>query len=408
MVRVELSRGEGLWVAGPARVEVASGSLLASGYTIESGCEVVVRGARGFTFYAVGERASVEVTVGQGGGYAIVREGWDVVESWMKLLDVLEGRAARRVVIVGPVESGKSTFAVWVRNRLGLCTVEADIGQNELGMPGFVSFARPGEGRVLSLQDLSADGGFFVGHISADRAADLVVSAAARASRACGSFVLDTDGYVSSRGVLYKAALVEAVDADYVVAMDEHVARQLRGLRAEVLVAKRPKLVRERERLDRRVFRQRLYASLFSNTQTLVLQGTPVLSLCSYTVEGDVVVYSCDGVRIVEARRRPSAEGYWLRPGWARGLLAAVSVGDYELPALVEQFDPRTGKTVVRVPSRFNVEAKAVRSVRLGWVRLSENYVEDVLPVLPHPLAVVRAASGASRQRLERRPQGRV
>lgn len=378
---VELQSGWGLWVSGPARVLVERGSVYASGYTVEAGGEALVRGTRGFTFYAR-EGSRLCVHLGAGGAYRVVQEGFSVVEAWSRLVEDLRGRGVRRVVVAGPVESGKSTLTAWLRNGLELCVVEADVGQNELGLPGMVAYA-PWTGRALVLQDVEPAGGFFVGHVSAEKAGFLVVSAAVRAARACGrGFVVDTDGYVRGRGALYKAALAETVEADAVVVLGEsnesgELSRLLTARGLEVVRAPSPGLLRERSRVDRRSFRQRLYAALFSRSRSLVLDASLVGNVCPYTVAGDAVAYSCGSTVFVESQRRPEA-GVWLRPGWARGLLAGLHLpSGVDEPALVEQFSPQRGRLVVRVREGAALEPGSVRGVTLGWIRLGDNFVEE-------------------------------
>lgn len=391
---VDLQSGEGLWVSGPARVAVEKGSVYASGYTVEAGGEALVRGTRGFTFYAR-EASRLCVHLGAGGSYRVVREGFSIVEAWSRLVEDLRSRGARRIVVVGPVESGKSTLTAWLRNGLELCVVEADVGQNELGLPGMVAYA-PWTGRALVLQDVEPAGGFFVGHVSAEKAGFLTISATVRASRACsGGFVVDTDGYVRGRGALYKAALAESVGADVVVVLGGQEAGELARLLAvrglEVVHAPSPELKRGRSRVDRRSFRQRLYAALFSKSRSLVLDTSLVANICPYTVAIDNVLYSCDSLLIVEAQRRPD-EGVWLRPNWARGLLAGLHLASgLDEPALVEQLNLARGRLVVRVREDASLEPGSIRGVTLGWVRLGDNFVEEEhLDPGVYPEAVVK------------------
>ena len=274
--------------------------------------------------------------------------------------------------------------------------VEADVGQNELGTPAMVSYA-PFDGAKLVLEDAGAAGGFFVGHVSAARAAELIIAAAARAIMYCGGqkVVVDTDGYVHGRGLVYKAALAEALNVDVVVSLDRDLARALRARGLEVVEAPQPRLRRERSKLDRRVFRQRLYTRLFTEAKTIVIRGVDIANLCSYKVEGDSVVYDCAGKLIVESRRRPQ-QGFWLRPGWARGLLAGLHTRNGDVLALVESFNPAEPRLVVKVGQ--DIEPGMVRGVTLGWIRLDDNYVEqEHLPIDVYPLAVLHAKQARRR-----------
>src|SRR5947209_10904243 len=60
------------------------------------------------------------------------------------------------VVLIGPPDSGKSTFALALANRLAevgrpAAVIDADVGQSEIGPPGAIGMARvEGAGGALS------------------------------------------------------------------------------------------------------------------------------------------------------------------------------------------------------------------------------------------------------------------
>jgi polynucleotide 5'-hydroxyl-kinase GRC3/NOL9 len=390
---LSLGGGEGLWVAGPARVRVEEGEVLASGYVLAAGGEAVVRAARGFTFYALGRGARVCISGGSGSGARLVGdEGFGVVEEWLRLVERLRGEGARRVVVMGPPESGKSTLAAFLSNMLEVGVLEADVGQNELGLPACVSYA-PRHSRILVLEDLAGDAScIFVGHVSAERVMDAIVSAAvAAAARLEGGFVADTDGFVEARGAVYKAWLAEALAPDAVVLVGQarSLMEALRAHGLRVYTAPPAPRPRWRSREDRRAFRSRHWSRLFAAAARVTLHGVPVEPLCPYTTAGDAVVYTCPGGEaIVESRRRPEVPGRWLRPGWARGLVAGLRLrGGADVPALVEALDLASGKLVARSPRP--VEPGSVVGAHLGWVRLGENMVEEHLRVEPYPLPLL-------------------
>ena len=392
---VDLPAGRGLWVAGPARVSVERGRLLAAGFELGEGEEVVVRATRGFTFYPLGGAARVCVAAGSGGGYRVVGEGFRETLEWLRLGERLRGSGVGRVAVVGPVEAGKSTLTVFLANMLGVGVVETDVGQNEMGLPACVSYSENPGAPFLSMEELPRPSCVFVGHVSAEKAATGIVAAAAEAASRLGRFVADTDGFVDGLGLVYKPWLVEAMGVDAVVAVGapRQLAAALRGRGLTVYEAPRAPLPRWRSRLDRRSYRSRLWARLFSSPVTLVLRGASVEPLCGLeeTAE-DGAVYSCGRVVLVESRRRPEGPpgARWLRPGWARGLVAGLRVsGGGDVPALVETLEPGGRRVVVRAAWRPGGE---VVGLRLGWIRLSENYEETHLPLEPYPLAALGRA----------------
>ncbi|NOZ89362.1 MAG: hypothetical protein GXO15_05495 [Crenarchaeota archaeon] len=396
---VALDAGEGLWVAGPARVEVVEGCVSVVGFEACSGDVLVVGGARGATFVASGGRARVCIVAGSGAAYTRVPSG-RVFEAWSSLVEKLEAEGASRIVVVGGMETGKSTLVTWLHNVLGLGVVEADVGQNELGLPACVAYSSDSR-RAVALSDLEPSGCLFVGHVSAEKVMDLVVSAAvASARRLRGGFVVDTDGFVAGRGVYYKAALAAALEADAVVVMGSAPALSaaLRALGLRVYEAPAPELPRERSRLDRRSFRQRMWSRLFSDAETVVLDGVPILGLCPASREGDATVYHCPRATLTVAARAPPRGG-GLRPGWEKGLLAAIAEGGTHTPALVERIvDPVEGRVVVRASKR----PASTEGLILGWVLIHSDYSEEHLPTGLHPETVLQRRTGRQQRRGQR------
>lgn len=377
MVVVEVGGGRGVAVYGPCRVRVVEGCFLVSGFEVCGGEELVVGSARGVTFFPSGGGGGRLVLEG-GGGYSVVGgEGFRVAGEWLRVIDDIGGRGFRRVLVVGPVDSGKSSFACWVHNRLGYRVVEGDVGQNELGLPCFVSLS--GGGRGASLLDVGVEAAWFVGHVSAQRVMHGVISSCVSAVRrglaAGGGVVVDTDGFVSGQGVLYKLWLAEAVGADVVVLMGcGRLGGVFRGAGFEVVEAPSPPQAIDRGRFDRRVYRERMYARLFADTYSLVLDGVVVANVCRVS---DVVrergrtCFECDGRRVCIGRGG-------LDRRWARGLIAGLRVGGgmVYVPGLVESYDVCSGRLVVRVPRRFSVSRGDVGMVVLGCVRLGEGFRE--------------------------------
>ena len=367
---VDVGVGGGVAVYGPCRVVVEDGCFLVSGLRVCSGGVFVVGGARGVTLFCVD--GPCRLRVGGGGSWRLVGgDGFRVAREWLRVIDDIGARGFRRVVVVGPVDSGKSSFACWVHNRLGYCVVEGDVGQNELGLPCFVCLSCGG--CSPSLFGLGVDYAFFVGHVSAERVVDGVVAGVVSAVRRAGGrgVVVDTDGFVSGRGLLYKVWLCEAVGADLVVVLGGGFGGVFRGAGFEVVEAPRPPQVLGRGRVDRRVFRERMYARLFSDSYSVVLRlgEVEVVNMCRFggvvRERGRVCLEDCDGRRVCVGRR------------WASGLLAGLRVGGGGfVPGLVERFDAAGGRVVLRVPRCYSVSPGDVSLLVLGCVRLGEGFRE--------------------------------
>ena len=404
---IELSRSKVVRVYGPAKLTVEKGVLLSAGYTVSEGSEIVVRSTRGASLYAL-ESSRVCYTVGSSGLVKVEETPRFNYSNWMGVLDSLAEQGARRIVVVGPPDSGKSTLSLWLRNRLEVCLVEADVGQNEFGLPGMVAASRFDGVKYPTINDVLASRAWFVGHVSADKALDAIVAAVVGAAKWCSEYVIDTDGYVQGRGLVYKVSVVRALSPDAVVVMgDKGLAERLKPFVDAVVVAERPP-VRERDRVDRKAYRERAYANLFRDTErlTLSLSETVLVNHEDCTVEPlerGAILRCADRIYATDryaANRVEGASVRLLRKGWERGLLVGIESDVLgEAPGILESLDYVRGKIVVRVP-RGLVKRKP-SYVILGYVRIDPENLTELERIEPasYPTAIVRSAAARTRSR---------
>ncbi len=148
----------------------------------------------------------------------------DVPDQWLALVERLPSRG--RIIVIGPTDSGKTTFAWWLAEELsaegGVVLVDADVGQSRIGPPACVGWLQYGADR----------GEFeFVGHVSpAPRPASALaatVRMALRGQRLARPrwIVVDTTGYVDGPGALrLKTAKIQLLAPATVIAVG-HGAR---------------------------------------------------------------------------------------------------------------------------------------------------------------------------------------
>ncbi len=389
-VELRLAGDEALWVEGPARVEVASGFVYAGGVVAGEGSAFIVQAGRSASIYPAGE-ARLVLSLGRGSSHRVERggEGVRVAREWLRLLEELEGLKPRSVMVLAPVESGKSTLSTWTANRLRGCYASLDAGQNELGTPGYYS-AAPVQGVALTPKDLSPRWAWLVGCNAPEQCHWPAVAAAASLARftleKCSAVVMDTDGFVEGPGLVYKASLLEAVHPDVAVVLRRGPWLALRNAArayADTVLEAPPaprSVVRERGRRERREYRERMYMRLFANAEKMDvrLDETPVLNAVLGGVPSDPLaprgaLLAADG-RLVEPRRLES---------WRRLLASLVTVEGYEVPALVENVSPEHRVLTLRVAWKPGAETRAVK---LGFTRLTGDWREERLPPKPHPV----------------------
>jgi len=388
MPRVSVEAGKALVVYGPARVTIMGGEAFASGRILNKDDNVVIRVARGITFYSL-KGFEAEVTCGPSGRYELVEFDKHFVESWLQGIQNIIDSGSQRVLVIGAPDTGKSTFSLWLYNSIyeKACLIESDIGQNELGLPGFVAISC-GKGG-FSLQDLTVDRAWFVGHVSADASPEGIIVATLHAAKHANNkfTVVDTDGYVRGYGLRYKLLIAEAINSDTIVVMgDRGIAKLFRSLGYDVYVLPTPHTARERERSDRRVYRERAYANLFREYTVVEfdISDVPVVNLCKTIACSERKASNeiiCDNTKIVVSRNinraRRSRDAILLPSKWARGIYAAVRLADgSDVPAYIENLDLCKQKLVCRIPKRWEERVKSARYIILGCIILDENYRE--------------------------------
>jgi polynucleotide 5'-hydroxyl-kinase GRC3/NOL9 len=134
----KVNKGKTLLVDGPASVTVQSGVAEVFGFHVNVGQRVVVRAGKRLPF-AVEEQADFEVALGPEGAVDVV-EGDTVPVSWPNAYSAVVAIEKKpvTVMVVGGVDSGKTSFCTYLANRLvsrncRVALVDEDLGQSDIG-----------------------------------------------------------------------------------------------------------------------------------------------------------------------------------------------------------------------------------------------------------------------------------
>jgi len=282
---VGLRAGEILRVTGPARITVVDGEVVLVGAKYTRGKSFVIHELRSYGLKALTD-AKLSIVVGSGGSFEYVSSEDEVVDSWLEISDHIAKSSARplKVVVIGPVESGKTTLSAFLSNYLsqkGLntCLVEGDVGQEDLAIPATIALTKITKSFVWQ-RELSFDDIRFVGCISpqycrAEVIAGLLDLINANVSR-CEAFIINTDGWVSSEGGLtHKLEIIRWVKPTYVLVLSEFIHKFLKEVLSnstEVIYVKPPRNVKPRDVNDRRNLRSEAYRRYFSNASIRTLR----------------------------------------------------------------------------------------------------------------------------------------
>ncbi|AIY89701.1 Clp1/GlmU family protein [Geoglobus acetivorans] len=189
---------------GPGRFESSSSAHIFGGKFREAHVE---RGKILPLYFP--EDAEVKIT----GDYVAV-SGSTIPESWRRFSDKDYGR----IFLFGESDSGKSSFAAYVMNTMGVETaIDADVGQNDIAHPGAMGMGVK-KSDVYSLQQLEISEIAFAGVISPSGFESRCLRAFTHlVKRVKGRAVVDTTGWVKGwRAREYKLSKIEAFEPDVV------------------------------------------------------------------------------------------------------------------------------------------------------------------------------------------------
>jgi len=264
-----VEKGKTLLVDGPASVMVSSGSAEVFGALIKQGYRVLIREGKRLPFY-VEDTATFDVASGESANIEEI-EGNTVPASWVKSFEELAMSSAKptTLMILGAVDSGKSSFCTYLTNRLlrekkKIAIVDGDLGQSDIGPPCTVAYTfiiKP----VTDLFNIETKNALFVGvtspSMATSRVAESLVLLKNEASNHDPDFIIiNTDGWVEGEeAVSFKAKLVEKVNPDmtFCIQQKEELMSILKTLeRRNKSVVDSPLAVRQRSQENRRSLRE--------------------------------------------------------------------------------------------------------------------------------------------------------
>ena len=197
----------------------------------------------------------------------------------LELLADVSSLDGATIMVVGGVDTGKSTLVTFLANELlslgwSVAIVDSDVGQKGILPPATVSLALPGE-NFSSLSELEGIAHYFIGTVSPGQfAAEMAVGVKRLVELAEGSadfILMDTTGFVNGIGAEMKRLKAELVQPDIIVVLErenelEGLARSL-GRYGRVVRLGVSESAREYGREERREIRFEKWGAYFSNAR---------------------------------------------------------------------------------------------------------------------------------------------
>ena len=231
--RIHINACEVLIIGGPATINVKKGKIRILGCSFPQGSKIIVHATKSYSI--VGEEESCEVEVLVGGSGFIKKASLlnDNIYFWEKavneILANIKESSKIKVVVIGDVESGKSSLVTLLANtayRKGLkvVVIDADIGQADIGPPTCISLGTI-EKPILKLSEAKYLKSCFVGSITPCSCMDRVLLCLNKllnqAYTIADIIVIDTDGWIKSiEAIEAKMNIIKLVNPEYILLLN--------------------------------------------------------------------------------------------------------------------------------------------------------------------------------------------
>ena len=225
--------------------------------------------------------AEFQVRIGEHGVCRQVN-GSTIPQSWRDAASVLI-RSRGLAVILGDVDSGKSTLCTYLANtsldhRVQTSIIDGDVGQADIGPPTTTSSSTI-TNHIINLQELRPERSYFVGDTSPSSVPDKLVESIVRLKDkiSAGSeiTILNTDGWVrEDEAVGHKLELLNSLRPDLVLALslDRELDHILESQKRPTLRLEASSFARTRTREERKKAREEGYRRFLKNPQHLDLR----------------------------------------------------------------------------------------------------------------------------------------
>jgi polynucleotide 5'-hydroxyl-kinase GRC3/NOL9 len=277
-----------LLVDGPASVTLQSGAAEVFGSQLRLGQRVVIREGKRLPFW-VADAAGFEVSLGRDAAVDEV-DGNTVPVSWIDAYQTLHCIKGQPVVavVLGSVDSGKSSFCTYLINRLvgagrRVAVLDEDLGQSDIGPPCTIAYAYL-MAPVTDLFNVNPCRTVFVGAASPSGLEGRVMAAVTLLNGEIAQggqadfVVVNTDGWSAGEdAVAFKSRLTAAFKPDVVFCLEAPEPKAslcaalgdaLASYRQERITS--PDAIKERDRMHRRNLRELGYVRYFQGARVKV------------------------------------------------------------------------------------------------------------------------------------------
>lgn len=264
-----VEKGKTLLVDGPASVTLLSGETEILGAGFKASSKMIIREGKRVPFLVL-EKTEFELFLGEK-GVATEFETTTIPQSWENAVNTIldEKKEPVNVMIIGGVDSGKTSFCVYLANRAlkmkrRVTIIDADLGQADVGPPSTIGSCRITK-PIRDPFQMNAENICFIGVTSPSNASAAVVDAIARLKekalkRPVSILIINTDGWIEGEdAVRHKLSLIRQVKPDVLIGIQQQ--NELTFLLGAVTETQKMPVesspaVRKRDREERKLLRE--------------------------------------------------------------------------------------------------------------------------------------------------------
>ncbi len=275
-----LQQGSTLLLQGPAHLRLQSGNASSFAAPIPSNDWTFVDVWRQIPVYAT-EASVLELKLGPGSSRREIR-GSTIPTGWSEASKVVQ-QTPGVVVIVGDVDSGKSSLCTFLANEaikrgLKVGIIDADVGQADLGPPTTIGSSMA-EQPILGLQQLKAQTSFFIGDTSPSYVPEKLIHFLGRLKEdliiGTDVVIVNTDGWISdSLATRYKLELLSETNPALTLGLDKsgELDPVLHLATGTILKLESSSFAKTRTKEDRKKTREASYKRFLNGSKLLKIR----------------------------------------------------------------------------------------------------------------------------------------
>lgn len=280
-VKEHIPAGTCILVSGPASFKLISGKASAIGAPILEGKKIIVYRGKQLPLEILKD-SFIEFCFGMN-SECLKLEKSTIPESWNEAVKKVLQMKNPKVIIIGDIDSGKSTFCTYLINKMvdkGInpSIIDADIGQSDLGPPTTIGLGIVKD-YVLSLSSLNVEKLLFIGDTSPSFVKEKVINSIKKLIKVIpeskAPILINTDGWVlGEEAIVYKKRMITEVSPDFVIgiAKNNELMELMNSIEENFIIIKASEMVKKRNKEERKRFREQKYWSYLKNAKSFWLK----------------------------------------------------------------------------------------------------------------------------------------